>query len=465
MESRESKDFLSTLHFLLSTKMFLLYSFLLTVGFVLLLPRFLFQKKYAASFRERFGRLPAFDAAGKPVVWLHCVSVGETNAARPLAAELLKNFPEYKLVVSTTTLTGQNLARDVFGDKAALIFYFPFDWRFTVRRALRHIKPDIILLMETEIWFNFLREARKCGARVAIVNGRISEKSANRYKIITQTMRRVLRGVDLALVQTNTDARRLLALGIRGTKIAVTGSIKFDQPFDEIENRLTRDFRNRFAVSDDAPLIVAASTHAPEEAWILEAFKIVWKNSREKLPRLLIAPRRPERFAEVAQLINKSGFEWARRLENASARDRAAEVILLDSIGELRAALPLAEIVFVGGSLIAHGGQNVLEAAAARKAIVTGFYTMNFAAIVEGFAARDALIRLPKLAENQICVKLAEVLTKLLQNPERRAELSENAFNVMKTNRGATRKTVEYLRPIFETQERKPDTIRLKMEN
>ncbi len=176
--------------------MFFFYSFLLTVGFILLLPRFLFQKKYAAGFRERLGHLPNFDAEGKSVIWLHCVSVGETNAARPLVRELKENFPEYKLVVSTVTLTGQTLAREIFANDAALVFYFPFDWKFSVRRALNRIKPNVVLLLETEIWFNFVREAGKSGAKVAIVNGRLSEKSANRYALIPKTMQRVLHYVD-----------------------------------------------------------------------------------------------------------------------------------------------------------------------------------------------------------------------------------------------------------------------------
>jgi 3-deoxy-D-manno-octulosonic-acid transferase len=432
--------------------MFLLYSFLLTIGFLLFLPRFLFQKKYAASFCERLGHLPDFDAGGNAVVWLHCVSVGETQAARPLVKELLKAFPDYKLVVSTTTLTGQTLAREIFAGEASLVFYFPFDWRFTVRRVLKKIKPDVILLMETELWFNFIREAGKTGAKIAIVNGRLSEKSANRYGWIQKTIRRVLHYVDSALMQTGADAKRLLALGIRNTKIKVTGNVKFDQDFDETENNLTGELRERFAISETAPLIVAASTHAPEEKFILDAFKKVYKTATGNLPRLMLVPRHPERFAEVENLIKETGFDRVKRTETASARDRAAEVILLDSIGELRAVFPLAEIVFVGGSLIPHGGQNVLEPATAQKAIVTGFYTMNFKQIVEEFLAKDALIQLPKLAEAEISVKLAEVFSELLQDNQRRTKLAENAFEVVKANRGATGKTIEHLKPIFEMQ-------------
>jgi 3-deoxy-D-manno-octulosonic-acid transferase len=430
--------------------MFFLYSFLLTIAFILLSPLLLIRSgKYLSGFWQRLGFLPKFEA-GKPVIWLHCVSVGETNAARPLVKKIIETFPHHKLVVSTTTRTGQKLAREVFKDSAALIFYFPYDWKFSVRRALRKIKPQVVLLMETEIWFNFIREAGKAEVKVAIVNARLSEKSAARYKWITNTFKRVFHYINLVLAQTPADASRFLAFGIRGTKVKVTGNIKFDQQFDEGENKLTDEFRNRFGISADAPLIIAASTHAPEEKLILDAFKEVWKNSSDKLPRLLLVPRHPERFTEVAQIIKDTGFIWAKRSENPSERDQTAEIILLDSIGELRAVYPLAEIVFVGGSLIPHGGQNILEPAHCRKAIVSGFYTMNFKAIVEEFLKQDALIQLPKLSEKVVSKKLAEVLSELLSDEKRRYELAENAFRVAKDNGGATAKTIENLKSILE---------------
>ena len=229
--------------------MFFLYSILLTIGFILFLPLVVLRRgKYAAGFWQRLGRLPDLETGdGRKIVWLHCVSVGETNAARPLVKEILENFPEYKIVVSTTTKTGQELAKQVFKDQAALVFYFPFDWKFTVRRALRHIKPSVVLLMETELWFNFLRQANKSGARIAIVNGRLSEKSFSRYSYIKKAMRRVLHYIDLALMQGRADAKRLIELGIRSSKVKITGNVKFDQTYEE--NELTEYFRARFAIS------------------------------------------------------------------------------------------------------------------------------------------------------------------------------------------------------------------------
>ena len=442
--------------------MFFLYSFLLTIAFVLLSPLLLIRSgKYLAGFWQRFGFLPHFDPEGKPVIWLHCVSVGETQAARPLVTELIKNFPDHKLVVSTTTKTGQKLAREVFKDQTSYVFYFPFDWKFSIRSALRQIRPQVILLMETEIWFNFIREAGKSGAKIAIVNGRLSEKSAAGYKWITNTFRRVFHYVDLALMQNPADAKRLLSFGIRGTKVKVTGNIKFDQQISPAENKLTDEIRKRFDFTPEVPLIIAASTHAPEEKLILEAFKILWKSSTTTLPRLLLVPRHPERFADVAQSIKETGFIFAKRSENPSERDKSAEIVLLDSIGELRSVYPLAEIVFVGGSLIPHGGQNVLEPAICRKAIVTGFYTMNFKAIVEEFLRNGALIQLPKLGETEVPQRLADVFSELLQNEKRSRELAQNALQVAENNRGATDKTIENLKQFLDekrfTPENAPD--------
>jgi 3-deoxy-D-manno-octulosonic-acid transferase len=428
--------------------MFVIYNFLLTIGFILMSPIFLLRReKYASGFWQRLGFLPELEQNERKVVWLHCVSVGETNAARPLVDEITKQFPEHRLIISTTTHTGQNHAKNIFKDKAEAIFYFPFDFKSSVRRALRHFKPDVILLMETELWFNFLRESNKSGAKTAIVNGRLSEKSFKRYSYIKNFIRRVLSYVDLALMQGNADAKRFMSLGIHPTKVKVTGNIKFDQDFETSD--LTGILRERFAISSDAPLIVAASTHAPEEKWILAAFKKLWKDSTENLPRLLIVPRHPERFTEVAELIKETGFDWVRRSENPSERDKKAEIILLDSIGELRAVYPFAEIVFVGGSLIPHGGQSVLEPAVAAKAIVTGFYTMNFDAAVKEFLDKNALIQLPETNEQSIVEDLSKVFAELLKDEEKRTELSKNALEVMQKNRGATAKTIESLKQLF----------------
>lgn len=439
--------------------MYFLYSILMTIAFIVLLPRFifdaLFKGKYAAGFKQRMGFVPELEAKGKKVVWIHCVSVGEANAARPLIQRIKDDFPNCRIVVSTTTRSGQKLAKSIFADIADLVIYFPFDWKSTVRRSLRRIKPSVVLLMETEIWFNFIRETNRRKAHIAIVNGRLSEKSFKRYGYIKRFIRRLFGKLDMALMQEKADATRLMSLGLRASKVKVTGNLKFDHNVEEYETALTDQFRDRFGISPDAPLLIAASTHGPEEEWILNAFKEVWKSSGANLPRLMIAPRHPERFGEVVNAIKGTGFTWVKRSESESSRDKVAEIILLDSIGELRAAYPLAEIVFVGGSLIPHGGQSIFEPAAAGRAIVTGPHTANFESAVTEFLAREALIQLPPVAEKEIVPKLVATFSDLLKDVVQRKQLGKNAHGVMDNNRGAVDRTIEFLTPLLGRREKR----------
>ena len=263
-------------------------------------------------------------------------------------------------------------------------------------------------------------------------------------------MHRVLSYVDLALMQDKADATRIMALGLRGSRVRVTGNIKFDHGLTSRETELTDDIRRRFQIMPEAPLIIAASTHEPEEKILLDAFKLVWKSSPDRLPRLLIAPRHPERFSTVAEMIKETGFNWTRRSENESARDHAAEVILLDTIGELRAAYPLAELVFVGGSLIPHGGQSIFEPAAAGRAMITGPHTANFAAAVTAFLAREAIVQLPSLPKDKLVLELASVIGTLLADDHKRALFGVNALAVMEDNSGAVTRTLGYLKPLLE---------------
>ncbi len=436
--------------------MLLLYSIALSFAFTLMIPLFLLRReKYASGFRERLGSYPEFEQDGRRVIWLHCVSVGETNAARPLVDQLLTAFPDHRLVISTTTKTGQDLAQKIFHEKADAVIYFPFDWKFSVRKALAHYKPSIILLMETEIWPRFVHEAKRSGAKVAIVNGRLSERSFKRYSKIRPFIKTVLADVDLALMQGEADSRRIVSLGLDAAKTAVTGNLKFDISTDPNEAELTRFLDLRFEISNNRPLIVAASTHEPEERWLLEAYCSM---TAELRPRLLIAPRHPERFDSVAKMAEEfrsdQRCEWreykiARRSSEQGDSDLTADVLLLDSIGELRSVYPLAEIVFVGGSLIPHGGQSVLEPAAAGKAIVTGPHTHNFADVTKTFLAHNALIQLDKVRSETVPDELFLVFSDLLKTNERRREMGINAASVMKANRGASEKTVEFLKKFF----------------
>jgi 3-deoxy-D-manno-octulosonic-acid transferase len=429
--------------------MYLLYSLLFTLGFVVLLPRFLFDAlrhgKYVAGFRERLGTLPAIESDGRPVVWLHCVSVGETQAALPLIRVLRRRFPDYLIAISTVTLTGQNLARQVFKNDATRIFYFPFDWRWTARRALKAINPSLVLLMETELWPGFLRECRSQQVRVAIVNGRLSETSFRRYKLVPGFISRVVNCVDLALMQTESDADRIRSLGLKSNCVFVSGSLKFDAEANAETNSLTEAFRDRFGFSHEVLLILAVSTHAPEERIILAAYDRVRSMPGRENARLLIAPRHPERFAEVASLLKSSTFPWVQRTDQPSPEDRECDVLLLDTIGELRSIFSLASIVFVGGSIAPAGGHNILEPAAAGSCIVTGSHTENFKDIVETFAEADAIVQLPALSEAEAANTLTTVFDQLFDDPERRRALGARARTLVEQNRGASERSVDLL--------------------
>ncbi|HVF66487.1 MAG TPA: 3-deoxy-D-manno-octulosonic acid transferase [Pyrinomonadaceae bacterium] len=437
--------------------MYFLYSILLGVGVLALLPRFLFDAlrhgKYSAGLAERAGRLPEFDPGGRHVVWLHCVSVGEAQAARPLARALLTRYPNHALVVSTTTLTGQRVAREAFAGVASLVFYFPFDWKWSVRRALRAVKPSAVLVMETELWPRFFRECRRARVPVALVNGRISEKSFGRYKLIRFFIRRVLSDLSLALMQTDADASRVRALGLDSERIRVTGNVKFD--IEEANaSTLTEELRERFRLNGERALVVAASTHAPEERVALEAYRLVAgsdvDSNAKTRPRLLLAPRHPERFGEVAAMLDASGLSWARRGAPRNGRDADCDVVLLDSIGELRAVYPLAEVVFVGGSVAPVGGHNILEPALAARPVVTGAHTSNFKAIVKTFLEHDALVQLPDAEGADAARELARALRELLEDDARRLRAGERARAVLEQNRGATARTVSLLARIME---------------
>ena len=427
--------------------MYFLYSLAYSIGFLLMLPAFLLNRqKYASGFRQRLGNYSEFKPDDRKVIWLHCVSVGETNAARPLVDRVREAFPDDRLIISTTTRTGQELAKKIFVEKADAIIYLPFDWRFSVRRGVRHFKPSLVLLMETEIWPRFIHEAKRSGAKIAIVSGRLSENSFRRYSKIRPFISRVLADVDLALMQTGNDAERLVSLDIKEKKVETIGNLKFDQVTRSTGSELTEYFRRRFGISNDMPLIIAASTHDSEEEFVLDSLEGELGHSC----RLMIAPRHPERFDQVETVLENSPYRFVRRSSSESTADKAVEIVLLDSIGELRSAYPLAEIVFVGGSLIPHGGQSILEPAFEGKAIVTGPYTHNFDSVVNELLENDAIRQIAKSQDSRIRGRLKEEFVLLLENEQRRTELGQNAAFVMARSGGdATARTVTLLRRLM----------------
>ncbi|HEX5890389.1 MAG TPA: 3-deoxy-D-manno-octulosonic acid transferase [Pyrinomonadaceae bacterium] len=426
--------------------MYLAYSLLLSLGLLLFSPYFLFQalahRKYIEGLRERLGFLPTIE--NRPVVWLHCVSVGETQAARPLVERLRKELPQSTLVVSTVTLTGQRLARDLFRNHAEKVFYFPFDWRWSVRRALGAVNPAVVLVMETELWPNFLRECKAREIPVALVNGRISRKSFGRYLQIRFFLRRVLACLSMAVMQSERDAGRIRELGMQADRVFIAGNLKFESSYRDQNT----DVKERFRLQSDVPLVLAASTHAPEEKIVLESFL---KLREWGTVRLMLAPRKPERFDEVAELIRASGLSWARRTSAPSESDATASVILLDTIGELPAIYSFASVVFVGGSIVDRGGHNVLEPAAHGVAVITGAHTHNFHAIVDLLNEAQAIVQLPPVEGEEAVVKLSEVLERVLSEAGWRDELGRRAKTLVIEHQGAAERTMKLIAPLLST--------------
>ena len=438
--------------------MYLLYSLLLTVGFVVMLPWFavdaLRSRKYITGLRQRLGNLPAIPLEDRPLIWLHCVSVGETEAARPLVRSLIDKFPSCRLVISTTTVTGQRIARDAFGRDAAAVFYFPIDWAWTVRRVLRTLQPATVLIMETELWPHLFRECRRRAIPVALINGRISITSFGRYRMIRPFIRGVLNNLSIALMQSEQDAARIRELGIAGERVLMPGNLKFDSAESSVDGAATANLSERFGLDRNARLIVAASTHAPEELVVIEAFKQIRNSQPDYQTRLLIAPRHPERFGEVASLLQASGLTWSRRSAAPQIEDRSCEVVLLDTIGELRAVYPLADVAFVGGSIAMHGGHNVLEPAAQGVCVITGPHTHNFAAVTKAMLDENAMVQLPHVSASAAPVELANALRTLLSDDSLRRDIGQRALMVCDRNRGATEQTLHVIANLLE----KPNT-------
>jgi 3-deoxy-D-manno-octulosonic-acid transferase len=423
--------------------MYLLYTAVSLVLFVVLLPRFVYQalryRKYVTNLRQRLGYLPvSFNVDGEESIWIHAVSVGEALAARTLAAELKKRYPSLRLFVSTTTVTGQQVASHEIGEADA-VFYFPLDFPFIVKRTLRLVNPRLFLMVETEIWPNLLRACRRAGVKTAVVNGRISTRSYPRYRLVRPLFKRVLADIDRFCMQSSESADRLIDVGADPARVSVTGNLKFDSiraagaaaGSDRAKPRVLRFFD----VPADRPVVIAGSTMRGEEIVVLKAFE----RMRADAPRalLVIAPRHPERFNEVEQLARDEGFKTTRRTQLTIDEDPAADVIVLDTIGELAQLYRAATVVFVGGSLVPTGGHNILEPAAFGRAILFGPHMQNFKEIAATFLEQRAAIEVRDEWE------LEAAFRELLSDAARRGALGRAAQAIVDGNHGARARTLD----------------------
>src|SRR5262245_8887555 len=428
----------------------LIYSLLLTIIFIALLPYFAYRalvnRKYLSNFRERMGWYPdSFQSGAQPAIWLHAVSVGETLAAQSLVRALRQRFPGHRIILSTTTATGQAVARSQLTE-ADGVCYFPFDWRFCVRESLRTIDPQIVILMESELWLNFLSECKARGIPVLVANGRVSDRSFQRSQRYSFFTSRLYSLVSRFVMQSQADSTRAIRLGAPPERVTVSGNLKYDIERSGGTSNIefmTRSLNETFGLNGD-PLIVAGSTGDAEEEIILDAFEDLRERDGMGNVRLLIAPSHPERFDAVARLLASSKLSFARRSSAGGPNNSSrANVILLDTVGELAALYQFASVVFIGGSLIKKGGHNILEPACYAKPIIVGPHMENFREITREFLRRDAVIQLAGDNNQELTCELRDNLIALLKDRSRAREIGENARRAVDENHGATARTVE----------------------
>ena len=428
------------------------------------LPVLLFKGKLHRNFLERFGifdsRFFSWCVSHDKILWIHAVSVGEVSASRPIVERLKTEFPAYGIVVSTTTQAGNHLAKGMLSEDAAhepsprmQVIYFPLDVSAITRRVVHIVKPDLFLMMETELWPNLIMALSEKRVPIILLNGRISDKSFGWYKAAAFFMKPAVVRIDRFCMQSETDAERIRSIGAQPEKVRLTGNLKFDVISAKTSGS-GRDARSRpgitkksLCVSEEADLIVAGSTHNPEEDILIRIYRELLK----KYPRirLLIAPRHIERIDKIEVLVKRSGFipERVSHLgggQTAEGKAAGSEtVLLLDTIGQLKDIYASATIVFMGGSLMKKGGHNLIEPALYARAIVFGPHMFNFRDMADLFIRNKAAVAIGD--EKALCA----TLERLLNNAPERQEMGDNARRLIQLNFGATDRTMGVIREVF----------------
>lgn len=420
---------------LLSWLLNLIYLALLAVSSPLILWAMIRTGKYREGYLEKFlGLVPRRDG-NAPCVWIHAVSVGEVNLLATILREVSATHPDWQFVVSTTSRTGYELACKKYAEHT--VCYCPLDFSWSVRRAMRRIRPTMLVLAELELWPNLILAAKDEGARVAIINGRMSDHSFPGYQRFRLLVSRLLDKLDLIAAQNEESATRFLALGAPAERVHVTGSLKYDGAQTDRQNLRTRSLRQLAGFRDDDIIFLAGSTQDPEEEYALDIYRRL-APSHPRL-RLVLVPRHPERFEAVAKLLDDSGLEWTRRsaLTNENSRERIARrpILLIDTVGELGAWWGTASIAFVGGSFGSRGGQNMIEPAAYGAAVSFGPNTRNFRDIVAALLTHGAAVEVRTPAELESFVRRA------LEEQDWARTLGERAQTFVQSQLGATART------------------------
>lgn len=433
--------------------MYYLYNLLaclaLTAALPVLLARGVVERGFYRRLRQGLGELPqdvVARVAGRRCIWLHAASVGEIVAASAIVREIKRVMPKRPVLLSVYTATGFEMACRIVPEAAGVLF-FPFDLPWLVAKFLDAIKPRAFIMVETELWPNFLREAKKRGVCTMLVNGRISDRSAKQYKYMYGLLRDMLDNVDVFCMRSRLDADYILHLGADPARVFITGDTKFDQTYTAVSPAEVETLRTAFGLQDRRPLVVAGSTHPGEEREVFAAMEVVRQAHRQA--GLVIAPRKTERAAEVAALAKQSGFTPVCRtaLSADDGQELCHDTVILDTIGELGRVYSLADVVFVGGSLVKLGGHNVLEPAAHGKPILVGPHMDNFRESFALLAGRGACLTVRNGRE------LGEAICRILADPARQAAMADNARAVLTENRGAAAKSVDHLQNLLAEDE------------
>ncbi len=384
------------------------------------------QPAYWQHWGERFGRYT--QTPDKPVIWLHCVSVGETHAAAPLIKALKQTYPNHQILITHTTPTGREASVKLFGSTVQRV-YLPYDLPFAVRGFLKHFKPEIGLLMETELWFNLIAASKKANVPLLLLNARLSERSANGYSKLGKLVRNGLASLSDVAAQTQADANRLTRLGARHVEVA--GNLKFDvtPPTDAVEDG--KALRKLFGTK--RPVFLAASTREGEEALILDAVR-----GLDVLT--VIVPRHPQRFNDVASILSQSATTFVRRSALTEPVSKDTQVILGDSMGELFSYYAACDFAFIGGSLLDFGGQNLIEAAMMAKPILIGDHTYNFTEATINAIENKAAIRVSNVKQ------LHQQIEVLMHDELQREAMSQAAFAYSQSATGATDKMMALIK-------------------
>jgi 3-deoxy-D-manno-octulosonic-acid transferase len=429
--------------------MFYLYSFLFTCSLLILSPLFLFKMFYQNKYKEgllcRFGFFnkviqTKLSKKSNKTIWLHAVSVGEFLAALSIINKIKKHFPEYNLVITTTTKTGYNIAKERLLNTADVL-YSPLDLSFIVKRFIKLINPKILIIMETELWPNLIHTTHNNNIPIILLNARISDKSFNNYLKIKFFCKKILNLLNSINTQTQQDYERLTAIGAPENKLKIIGNIKFDITPQNIPDK--NIILNNLNLLPENKIFIAGSTHSGEEELILESFKYLINNNIKTT--LILAPRHPERIPKIENIIKNFNFTYILKSKIKKDKDnpynnKNYQIILIDTIGELFSLYNIADIVFVGGSLIPHGGHNILEPAYFTKPIIFGKHMHNFKEISNLFLSNNAAIQVNTNNE------LKQTVLDLLTDNKKSNLIADNAKKLLLENQGAVDKSIAIIK-------------------